>query len=110
MLPVIPVTIRRHADQKGVRPVCFHMSDDLEAVDRTHVDVCDHHIKGFFQKELEGPFGVGQPLAGVASLGIVADEAIDDKLVIIDYEEFFQGLPLSARCASVQHTTRSIDA
>jgi hypothetical protein len=74
--------------------MCSHISDNLEAVHRTHVDVCDYHIKGFFQKELEGLFGVGQSLAGEASLGTVADETINDKLVIIDDEEFFQSLPL----------------
>lgn len=74
--------------------MCSHISDNLEAVDRTHMDVCDYHIKGLFQKEFEGLFGVGQSLAGEAPFGIVADETINDKLIIIDDEELFQSLPL----------------
>ncbi len=74
--------------------MCSHESDYLKAVDRAHVDVRDDYIKGLFQKELEGLFGVGQSLAGEVPLGIVADETINDKLVIVDDEEFFQSLPL----------------
>lgn len=85
--------------------MCSHIFDNLEAIDRTHVDVCDYHIKGLFQKELESFFGVGQPLAGETPFGIVADEPINEKLVIIDDEELFQSVPQQTLFVSRSETS-----